>query len=78
MKTLCLITIEDDRGKGWQKILCSRQEMYAQFAMSVPFNRAIGVRPALFSTFLVSQCVAAGCELFASIGFIIIIYQGDE
>lgn len=55
-----------------------RREMYAQFANSMPFNRVVRVRPALFSTFLFSRCLAAGCKLFASIDFIIIIYQGDE
>lgn len=50
--------------------------MCAQFAIRMLFNRAVRARPALFSTFLVSWCLAAGCELFTSIGFIIIVYWG--
>lgn len=49
-----------------------------EFAISMPLNRAVRVRSALFSTFLVIWCLAAGCELFTSAAVIIIMSQGGE
>lgn len=50
--------------------------MCAQLAISMPFNRA--VKSQTCSLFGISSwCLAAGCELFTSVGFIIVIL-GDE
>lgn len=44
----------------------------------MPLNRAVRIRPALFSKFLVIWCLAAGCELFTSLVVVIIMSLGGE
>jgi len=70
VKTPCLFTIQrvTEDGKrfdaAFEKCILSSQ---SPCHLTGPL-----VRPAPFSTFLFRQCLAAGCELFASVGFIII------